>query len=229
MGGYGSGRPSSGKPTTDPLLFLDIRYLRKRGYFATGVKPGYQARCSVEWSSRGEPSGDIRLIVPGSETPYPPEIILTYRTRGRGETAWTDVSDRVMIETTECHYGGERPWFLCPRCGSRRAVLFSVGGRFRCRECHRAAYSSTRETEDDRAARRALAIQKRLGGHKHGTIYDPEPKPPHMHWKTYARLCDELDELNILTMRSFMARFGKLEKRFPALEDASLGDLARLL
>lgn len=227
MGGYGSGRHGSGKPTTDPLLFLDIRYLRRSGLLRSTATGPYSF--SLSWSCRGNPSGNISVIVQGTEGTYPPEIVLDYSTKGWGETTWTPVRERVMIETTECNYGGERPWFLCPHCGSRRAVLFSVDGRFRCRACHGIVYSSTRETEDDRLARRALEIQKRLGGHKYGTIYDPGPKPPHMHWATYERICEELSDLNMLTLCSFMARFGKLEKRFDALKDAPLGDLARLL
>ena len=232
MGGYGSGNRGSGNrgsghPTTDGLLFLDIRYMRRAGFFRT--TPGATYSGSLSWSCRDKPRGDVSVIVRGSDSAYPPEILLSYRTQAPGEAAWKDVDERVAIETTPCHYGGERPWFLCPRCGDRRAVLFSVGGRFRCRECHGIAYSSTSETADDRAARRALELQKRLGGHKHGTIFDPEPKPPYMHWVTYARICDELDGLNTVMMAGFEARFGKLEKRFAALEDAPLGDLARLL
>jgi len=227
MGGYGSGKRGSGHPTTDSLLFLDIRYLRRSGLLRPAPDSPYSF--TLSWSRRGEPSGSISVFVPRSEALYPPEIILNYRTQARGDRDWKDIAEQVAIETTECHYGGERPWFLCPRCFDRRGVLFSVDGRFRCRACHGLAYSSTRETEDDRAARRALVIQKRLGGHTYGTIFDPEPKPPHMHWATYARLCEELDDLNMLTLCSFMARFGKLSDGIAGLEDMPLGDLARLL
>jgi hypothetical protein len=47
MGGYGSGRSGSQYVTTDGLLFLDIRILRKQGYFVTGARPGSEAPCSV--------------------------------------------------------------------------------------------------------------------------------------------------------------------------------------
>lgn len=227
MGGYGSGKRGSGHPTTDSLLFLDIRYLRRSGLLHQAPDSPYSF--TLSWSCRGKPSGNISVFVPHSGAPYPPEIILSYRTQARGDRDWKDVDERVAIETTPCHYGGERPWFLCPRCFDRRGVLFSVDGRFRCRACHGIAYSSTRETEEDRAIRRALVIQKRLGGHKYGTVFDPEPKPPHMHWATYERICNELDGLNTVMMAGFEARFGKLEKRFAALEDTPLGDLARLL
>jgi hypothetical protein len=218
MGGYGSGRSGSGFTLTDGLLFLDIRYLRKRGYFATGACPGYEARCSVQWSRRGEPSGNIVLLVPGTEAgAYPPSVTLAYRTKAWGETTWTDRTERIPIETTPCHYGGERPWFCCPGCGDRRAVLFSVGGLFRCRGCRRIAYTSTHEPSYDRSIRRALTIQRRLGGHKQGSVFDPQPKPPHMHRRTYQRLCDELDDLNYGSLRAMVARLDKLERSFGAL------------
>ncbi len=224
MGGYGSGKSGSERPTTDPLLSLDIRYMRRAGLLRSTSAAPYSF--SLSWSCRGNPSGNISVIVPGSEGTYPPEIVLDYSIKARGETTWTPVCEAITIETTECHYGGERPWFLCPRCFSRRAVLFSVDGCFRCRECHDVAYTSTRETADDRLIRRALAIQKRLGGHKYGTVFDPEPKPPYMHWSTYTKLCDELDDLARTSYAGFFTRFGKLEK---ALEDASLEELAQLL
>ena len=228
MGGYGSGRRASSYPTSDELLFLDIRVLCTQGYFATRAAPGEGLRYSVAWSCRGQPSGDIQLIVPGTDDAYPSGVELVYRVKALYETAWTEVRERIPIATTACHYGGERPWWLCPRCGSRRAVLFSVGGRFRCRACHRVAYSSTRETASDRVFRRALTLQKRLGGHRYGTVFDPEPKPPHMHWATYERICDELHDLSIQSMQDFLARFGKLERDL-AGRPASLVDLARAL
>jgi len=227
MGGYGSGRGGSGRRTTDPLLFLDIRYMRRAGLLRPASAAPYSF--SLAWAQRGEPSGNISVLARHGDGRYPPELVLNYSTKAPHETTWTPVLEVITIETTECHYGGERPWLLCPRCFSRRAVLFSVDGRFRCRECHDVAYTSTRETEEDRRCRRALAIQKRLGGHKHGTIFDPEPKPPHMHWSTYDRLCDELDDLARASYATFFMRFGKLEKGLAGLEDMSLGEIARLL
>src|SRR5215211_4192746 len=98
MGGYGSGRPGSGRPDTDGLLFLDIRYMRRAGFFRAGRDRSYFG--SLAWSSRGKPSGNISVIVPASEAAYPSEILLSYSTKAWNETAWTDVNDRVAIETT---------------------------------------------------------------------------------------------------------------------------------
>ena len=73
------------------------------------------------------------------------------------------VLGRVWLDRTGCHFGGERVWFLRPGCWSRRAVLYGVAGRFRCRACHGIAYSSTRESFTDRAYRRSQGARKKLG------------------------------------------------------------------
>lgn len=221
MGGYGSGRPGSGRLTTDPLHALDIRVLRKRGYFRVDLEPGTVAVMPVEWTCRGEPSGAITVRVPYSPRPYPPFITLDYAMRVRGATEATPVNERVAIETTPCHYGGERPWFLCPRCGDRRGVLFSVRGYFRCRACHQLDYSSTRESASDRVFRRGQAIKRKLGGHKTGTVFDWEPKPKGMHWSTYARICDELRECEGESWEHYQRLFGPIEQRLAKLEALS--------
>jgi hypothetical protein len=48
----------------------------------------------------------------------------------------------VSIVRTACHYGGTRPWWLCPRCGDRRAVIYgSADSRFGCHGCMRLAFA----------------------------------------------------------------------------------------
>jgi hypothetical protein len=207
MGGYCSGNHGARSVTTDGLLFLDIRYLRRIGFFRS--TPGKLRHEIVSWSRRGQPSGHVSVLFRGTAAPYPPEILLTYCAQHPGEPDGTDITEHIAIDTTPCQYGGERAWFLCPGCGDRRAVLFCVHGLFRCRGCRRIAYSSTRETAWDRAIRRALTIKRRMGGHTEGTVFDPEPKPPHMHWTTYLRLCDELDELNSASLRALLDRLDR--------------------
>src|SRR5680860_502757 len=155
MGGYLSTR-WNWTPTrteTDPLLWLDVRLLKRWG----ALEPG--AVYFPAWTSRGKPSGNIvtRMSDDGSC------LTLDYKTRKPGED-WRDVEEPVWLDSTPCNYGGERPWFLCPGCNERRAVLFSVGGRFRCRGCHKLAYSSTREDPHERAIRRCANLRRKLGG-----------------------------------------------------------------
>lgn len=79
------------------------------------------------------------------------------RARERGYTvAWTP-----------CHYGGSRPWLLCPGCGRRRAKLYPPewtpeGGT--CRVCLRFGYRSRSVDWRGRRELAALKIRERLGG-----------------------------------------------------------------
>jgi hypothetical protein len=184
MGGYGSGRWQF-EPTrqdTNPLLALDVRWLARVG----ALQPG--ALAFPQWTSRGEPSGDITTQAGRDGC----SLTLRYRVWAPGDE-WQPVEETVSLDFTACHFGGERPWFLCPSCGSRRAELYSVGGRFRCRVCHDLAYSSTREDAKDRSFRRVRALQKRLGGGGYGVpVWHIPSRPPRMHWTTYRRLVHEL-------------------------------------
>lgn len=53
-------------------------------------------------------------------------MILTYRHRIGDSGDWQDESYPVGLDTTPCHLGGERSWFLCPArgCGKRVAILY---------------------------------------------------------------------------------------------------------
>jgi len=185
MGGYGSTRWTweRTRHDTDPLLSLDVRWMKRSGY----LRPG--AFATVSWSCRGEPSGTIvtRMNRDGDC------LTLDYKTRANGETDWTPHQQPVWLDTTPCNYGGERSWFLCPGCHGRRAVLFSVGGVFRCRACHDLAHSSTREDAMERSIRRIQTLQKRLGGGGYGVpIWKIPAKPDGMHWEAYERLVSQL-------------------------------------
>jgi hypothetical protein len=184
MGGFGSTRWQFARTRqdTDPLMALDVRWLKRIG----ALRPG--AVAFPHWTSRGEPSGDISTYAGRDGS----TLMLMYRTRRPGEE-WRPVEATIDLDATPCHYGGERTWFLCPGCGSRRAVLFSVNGLFRCRGCHDLAYSSTREGALDRSHRRVRALQKRLGGGGYGVpVWDIPARPPRMHWHTYERLVHDL-------------------------------------
>jgi hypothetical protein len=71
----------------------------------------------------------------------------------------------VELEWTSCNFGGERPWFICPRagCGRRVAVFYGAGKYLLCRHCYDLRYESQRENTTHRALRRAQKIRERLG------------------------------------------------------------------
>jgi len=52
----------------------------------------------------------------------------------------------VKVSLTTCNYGGERAWFVCPKCFQRVGKLFRkpLAQQFFCRRCNDLAYLSTR-------------------------------------------------------------------------------------
>lgn len=177
MGGRGSGRRwhVDPKDTTDNYRSIDVRRWNRDGL----LKPPQSF--SWAWSRRGEKVASIGVR---TETD---RVILIYRHRRRGED-WKDENCAVSLDWTACHLGGQRPWFLCPDCGRRVAILY-MGAIPTCRHCFRLAFPCQREPKNERAARRADKIRERLGWGP-GFI---GIKPKGMHWRTFERLTAEYD------------------------------------
>jgi hypothetical protein len=157
MGGFGSTRWGwrSTRATTDEFLALDIRLLAQHGFFAAGY--GDVIRGIISWTALGEERGQIGVEYAGAT---PQRITLHYCVHGLGEQM-RDVTASIAVGRTACHFGGERVWFLCPSCGTRRALLHAIGGVFQCRGCHDLAYASTRETSHG-ASRTRLGSPKTM-------------------------------------------------------------------
>lgn len=172
MGGIGSGRHAGGgKSTTGDMRPLDVRSLQRGGLLAPGLAFGWQ------WTVNGREVSSIRMRAEADR------VILNYQSRSHGGE-WQPMEYPVRLEWTACTLGGRRPWFLCPArgCGRRVAVLFG-GSIFACRHCHKLAYESQRERDDDRAMRRADTIRRRLGW-RAGIANPTGSKPKGMHWRT---------------------------------------------
>ena len=123
------------------------------------------------------------------------QVTLAYRYKRWG-SEWQDVEQIVPLDWTDCHFGGQRPWFTCAArsngvgCGRRVAKLYVAGGVFACRHCYRLHYTSQSENHMNRQLRKAQKIRTRLGGS--GSLLDPlPPRPKGMHWRTYARMRDK--------------------------------------
>jgi len=197
MGGMGSGRRwhFGANDTTDDYRSIDVRRWRRDGLLDAHQSFGWQ------WSRHGEVVASIRART------EPDRVILTYRHRSGGSD-WKDESYPVYLDWTPCHLGGQRPWFLCPArgCGRRVAILYG-GAIFACRHCYRLAYLSQRETDDDRAARRADRIRERLGWEP-GILNGNGLKPKGMHWRTFERLTAEHDVFVEESLAGMAQRFG---------------------
>lgn len=179
----------------DDMRQIDIRRLAREGYLRTGLVYGWQ------WIQHGEVVASINAMV---ETDT---VWLAYRQRQRGGQ-WHDLSYPVCLDRTACHLGGQRLWWRCPvvNCGRRVAVLY--GGRvFACRHCHRLAYKCQRESDTDRAMRRAETLRNRLGWEP-GILNGESVKPKGMRWQTYERLLTRYEVESQTAISRMAARLG---------------------
>ena len=160
---YGAGRPTH-KGKAEACMRLDVRVWHRRGMLV----PGYSGAWSWSNSYTGERTGSIGYrIEPGA-------AVLTYALGGEPR------QQRVLIRCTPCNYGGTRPWFACPACGGRVALLYLRRGGFHCRKCAQVAYCSQSEDACDRSWRKQQKAEAKLG--------DDWARPKGMHRATYERL-----------------------------------------
>jgi len=206
MGGFGSGRGQRGKDTTSDMRPLDIRKLQRDGLLTPGRAFGWH------WTVNGEEVASIQMRTEVDR------VILNYRSRSNGGE-WQPMEYPVYLEWTGLHFGGRRAWFLCPArgCGRRVAILFG-GSIFACRHCHNLAYQCQRETDDDRAMRRADTIRRRLGWG--AGIANPEgDKPKGMHWRTYERLVAQHDADVESSLAGMAMRLGLVGRGLDGIDD----------
>ena len=209
MGGRGSGRRATycAKDTTEDSLPLDIRRVRRSGLLTPGRFFSWQ------WTVNDQVCASIRVRVEAWQV----ELIYSYTPReGAAET----IRQAIMLETTPCTLGGGRQWFCCPTCSMRVAVLYGRGRLFACRQCKGLAYASQGESYDDRAARRADRIRKRLGWPA-GIFNGPGVKPKGMHWRTYERLLAQHDNFVGTSLAGMARKLGLLRGQLEDIEDAS--------
>ena len=105
------------------------------------------------------------------------------------------------------------------------AVLFG-GSIFACRHCHNLVYACQRETDDDRAMRRADTIRRQLGWGA-GIANPPGEKPKGMHWRTYTRLLDQYHAFASASWAGMAERLGLMNRRLEGLGLDPLDDLGR--
>lgn len=196
MGGFGSGR-RGGKSTTTDMLALDVRKVQRAGRLTPGQLFNWQ------WSRNGEFVASINIRT-GTD-----RVTLDYWRRDRGGE-WTALSYPVGLTWTNCNFGGQRAWWLCPvvGCGRRVAILFG-GTIYACRHCHQLAYRTQREQPHDRACTKANMLRQRLGWEP-GMLNGRGGKPQGMHWATFDRLEAQHDALMNQSLIGFLAKFGAL-------------------
>jgi hypothetical protein len=206
VGGIGSGRPAgySGKATTEDSLPLDIRRLERAGV----LKPGRV--CTWQWTVNERVRAAIGVRAEAGNI----TLSYNYTTHGRSAEA---ISQTIWMESTACALGGHRRWFACPACGRRVAVLYGAGRLFACRRCKGLAYASQGESGDDRAARRADRIRKRLGWMP-GILNGPGTRPKGMHRRTYERLLAEHEAFVGRSLAGMARKLGILRGKLESID-----------
>ena len=203
MGGFGSGRrSSSARDTVESCRSIDVNRMYEAGCLVHGWSGGLQ------WTREGEQIACINVRTEADR------LHLWYRARGGGGD-WRDVAETVRVVRVACHFGGTRPYFICPgvvngiTCQKRVAKLYGAGRYFLCRNCYRLSYASQSEDVLDRVHRRADKIRQRLGVERGATW--PFSKPKGMWRRTYDRLSEQAFETELKADELFAikaARFG---------------------
>jgi len=158
--------------TTDDTLPLDIRELQRRANLH-----GF-SYLSVRWT-RGYSKSSVGITVHDGA-----EVTITYAD-GRGDNH----AETLGITWTRPNYGGERPWWTCPWCSRRCAIVYALGANpFVCRLCASLTYATAQSDGFSRAARKSVERRRRLGWE----LGAPFPiKPKGMHWRRWERLVAE--------------------------------------
>ena len=130
--------------------------------------------------------------------------VFRYAVGVKGDEQRKIVEQPVKISWTPCNYGGERPWFHCPVCSRRVAILYPVHPYrgLQCRVCAGLLYESQRLARVSRIHRRTDKLRKRVIDGGDGEWF----KPPRMHWSTFHRICDHVEALD-QEMRAETAAF----------------------
>lgn len=172
---YGAGRPGW-RRKCEHSLALDIRRLHRRGLLVAGTS------CGWHWSRDGEPCGSISIAAQVDR------LRLAYARTYEGTLK--PFGYDVMVARTVCHLGGVRPWFICPWCQRRCAILYGLSsdGYFACRVCLRLGYASECEDRSGRLWRKQRKLEALLVG--------GERKPKGMRRRTFDRICARLQAID---------------------------------
>jgi hypothetical protein len=207
MGGIGSGRRDQyGKGTAENSRPLDIRTLHRSGL----LKP--DRSFWWPWTSNGNTLADV-LVRVGVK-----RVVLSYEHKRRGDSESQNVEQQVALDYTACTYGGTRPWWLCPSCGRRVAVLYGSRGYYACRRCCNLVYTCQRKSADDRATRRADRIRQRLGW-GYGVLNPPGGRVKGMHYRTYQRLTHKYNTFAAISLDGIGKRLAIIKATLGGIEE----------
>lgn len=160
---YGAGRPAH-HVKAERCRQIDARRWQREGM----LRPGYSGGWYWRDAETGKQTASISMRCEAGA------VVLSYAING------TPVTQHLPILRTPCNFGGDRPWFGCPACCQRVAVLFLHSSGFYCRKCASVAYSSQSDDPCGRAWDKQRKAEAKLGKYW--------SRPKGMHQTTHTRL-----------------------------------------
>ena len=193
-GGYRANAGRSGwRRKIERTLSLDIRELARLGCLRPGADP-----LGWHWLHLQTRTESVDLGV----QPRAERLELSYRLNSpnleKGAMGGEWRRESILLDHTPCHYGGCRPWFRCPYCEHRRALLYLSTNRgggsfhcsFRCRTCAQLAHTVEAEGAIGRMWRKQKKLMARLATADRSDPNPPRPKGMHEH--TYRGLLERI-------------------------------------
>jgi len=181
------------------------RYWRNKGHKAKSRVEHYQCLdCSQCYDKRKYPfeEGEDAWFHGWHLNLFPSHALATFSSQEK------QFRYPIPVVATNCHYGGQRHWFLCPlpSCKRRSKKLYLyTEGLFLCRKCLKLAYSTQNRSDTDRIIGKKWALIRKYGGDSEWDI----KRPKGMHQKTFDRIRDKIWRLEELAMQKIGEAFGK--------------------
>jgi hypothetical protein len=147
------------RPICEAFRSIDVRWIYREG----------RKIFALSWSQAGEPFGQVYGLVVGDA------IFFVFVAPSEGGSECSPVIKFVPITWTACHFGGRRPWFVCPHCGRRIAVIYIAGEYVAGRRCLGLVYASQQEPVSQRGLCKARKIRDRLGAAAYDVVKRNEP------------------------------------------------------
>lgn len=191
MGGPGSGRRLNTARFVESYARIDVRVWQREGFLEPNRRFScHQTRGQMVADSTASDSSFNVEVRQSSDERHDLILVLNYTVWRPGllRGQCDPIELRISLIFTPCHYGGRRPWFLCPMpgCGRRVAILHFRGLYFLCRHCHSLGYASQHMNSEERAQHRLRKICSRLR-----VPEAPPERPRRMRWTTYKWLIDQ--------------------------------------
>jgi len=174
MGGFGSGKwpRLQKKRVVEDCLDIDIRYLARMGLLSRRAMKTF----ILTWLHNGIETDQVKVSALSKK------VTLHYQQLLQGENTYRE--QHVTIVYTPCHYGRQRPWFRCPNCISRCAIIYLGNQGFHCRKCYQLPYRSQQMCKLDRLISKRVTLEEKLFNSNKG-----------LHYRTRERLKDRLNEI----------------------------------